>query len=109
MVGYSRYLGTVGEARRQRRFFRRRPDAEKFLANLTQTSLPVGELWDRRTEILYNLERLRNVSISLTDVVTVYLANGVRRETAKLSVVMEKFLSEKQRIGRSRSYDEAMR
>jgi hypothetical protein len=41
----------------------------------------------------------------LTDVVTFYLANGVRRETAQLSVVMEKFLSEKQRIGRSRAYD----
>lgn len=109
VVGYSLYLGRVGETRRQRRFFRHRSDAEKFLADVTQTSLPVGELWDRRTEILYNLDRLRNVPTSLTDVVTFYLANGVRHETAKLSVVMERFLSEKQRTGRSRSYDQAMR
>jgi site-specific recombinase XerD len=109
VVGYSLYLGVDGEGRKQRRFFRRRPDAEKFRAERNQTSLPVGELWERRTEILYNLERLRVVPTSLTDVVTFYLANGVRRETAKLSAVMEKFLSEKQRIGRSRAYDQAMR
>lgn len=35
-----------------------------------KTPLPIGKLWDRRTEILYNLEQLRPVKTSLTDVVT---------------------------------------
>ena len=109
VVGYSLYLGVDGEGRKQRRFFRHRSDAEKFLSQRNQTPLPIGELWERRTEILYNLDRLRVLPTSLTDVVTFYLANGVRRKTVKLSAVMEKFLSEKQQIGRSRSYDQTMR
>ena len=44
MVGYSLYLGVDGEGRKQRRFFRHRSDAEKFLTERNQTSLPVGEL-----------------------------------------------------------------
>lgn len=44
VVGYSLYLGVDGEGRKQRRFFRHRSDAEKFLTERNQTSLPVGEL-----------------------------------------------------------------
>jgi len=109
VVGYSLYLGVDGEGRKQRRFFRQGSDAGKILSQRNRTSLPIGELWERRTEILYNLDRLRNVPTTLTDVVTFYLANGVRRQTGKLAEVMEKFLTEKQRIGRSHSYDQAMR
>jgi hypothetical protein len=109
VVSYSLYLGVGGEGRKQRRFFRHRSDAEKFLAERNQISLPVGELWERRTRILYDPDQLRHLPTTLTHVVTFYLANGVRRETPRLSEVVEKFLSEKQRIGRSRSYDQAMR
>ncbi|MGA7726660.1 MAG: hypothetical protein WCA95_15390, partial [Opitutaceae bacterium] len=109
IVGYSVYLGVDGEGRRQRRFFRDRSDCERFLEERNKTPLPIGELWDRRTEILYNLERLRTVKTSLTDVVTFYLTNGVKPTTVKLSQVVEEFLSEKLRTGRSKLYDRTMR
>ena len=47
VVGYSVYLGVDGEGRKQQRFFRHRSDAEKFLAERNQTSLPIGELRER--------------------------------------------------------------
>ncbi len=84
------YLGKQGDQRRQRRFFVQRSDAEKFVEERNKTPLPIGELWDRKAEILYNLERLRPVKTSLTDVAT-------------------EFLAEKKQIGRSHLYDSTMR
>jgi len=91
IVGYSVYLGVDGEGRRQRRFFRGLKDGERFWDERNKTPLPVGELWDRRTEILYNLERLRRMKTSLTDVVTYFLTHGVRSRDVKLSEVVEEF------------------
>lgn len=103
------YLGTDGDQRRQRRFFVHRSDAEKFVEERTKTSLPIGELWDRRTEILFNLERLRPVKSSLTDVVTYYLTTKFSQSDKKICEVVTEFLEEKKRIGRSHLYDTTMR
>ena len=110
VVGYSVYLGSDGDVRRQRRFFRHRSDAEKFMMERNTSPLPVGELWERRAELLYNLERLRSVKSSLTDVVTFYLTNqGSVLGQKRFSDVVEEFLREKQQSGRSQHYDRAMR
>lgn len=42
IVGYSVYLGSVGNERRVRRFFPQRRAAERFLAQQTTTPVPVG-------------------------------------------------------------------
>jgi len=109
VVGYSIYLGVDSEGRKQRRFFRHQNDAERFLDERSKTPLPIGELMDRKTEILYNLERLNTVNGSLTDVVSFYLKHGTRNQTKKLTEVVTEFLIEKQRIGRSPLYDRTMR
>jgi site-specific recombinase XerD len=110
VVGYSVYLGAEGDLRRQRRFFRDRPDAERFLDQRKKTPLPVGELWDRKTEILYNLERLRPLGTSLTDVVSFYLENqGSVLGHKLLSEVVDEFLREKLMVGRSKQYDRVMK
>ena len=70
VVGYSVYLGSQGELRRQRLFFVHRDDAGKFVAQRTTTPIPIGELWERKAEILYALERLRPFGTNLTDAVT---------------------------------------
>jgi hypothetical protein len=85
IVGYSVYLGSVGAKRRVRRFFPQRRAAERFLAQQTTTPVPVGELWERKAELLYTLERLRPLGTNLHDAITFYRhgpANpfgGVRR------------------------------
>lgn len=109
MVGYSVYLGKEGDQLRQRRFFVNRSEAEKFVEERNTTPLPIGELWDRRTEILFNLERLRSVKSSLTDVVTFYLTTKFSQSDKKLCDVVTEFLDEKKRIGRSRLYDQTLR
>jgi hypothetical protein len=58
--------------RRQRRFFVQRDDAERFVAKHTTTPIPIGELWGRKAEILYALERLRPFGTNLTDAVKIY-------------------------------------
>ena len=80
VVGYSVYYGTEGDQPRQRKFFVRRSDAEKFIAGRTQSPVPVGELWEKRMEILYNLDRLRSVETTLTDAVSFYLIRPTNRE-----------------------------
>ncbi len=110
VVGYSVYLGSEGGQRRQRRFFVHRYDAEKFVAQQTTTPVPVGELWERKAEILYALERLRPIGTNLADAVAFYLTHQGSPTGQKLwSEVVESFLSEKLRIGRSPQYDRNMR
>jgi len=110
VVGYSVYLGVDREGRRQRRFFRELKDGETFLSKRNQTPLPVGELWDRKAEILYNLERLRPLGTNLTDAVTFYLKNqGSLTGQRLLSEVVDQFLREKLMVGRSQQYDRVMR
>lgn len=101
VVGYSVHLGTEGAVRRQRRFFRHRLDAEKFIEKRNSSPLPIGELWERRAEILYDLERLRTEKTSLTDVVSFFLTNNSRRFDKTVSDVVTEFLNDKRKIGRS--------
>jgi site-specific recombinase XerD len=109
IVGYSVYLGTEGDERRVRKFFPKLPDAEKFIAERTQSPVPVGELWEKRMEILYNLDRLRSVETTLTDAVSFYLNHRVSPSSLKLTEVLERFLTEKKQVGRSPNYEQRMR
>lgn len=110
IVGHSVYLGIDGDGRKQRRFFRDRSDAERYLNERNATPIPIGELWERKAEVLYNFERLRPLGISLTDAVTCYLSqHGSMVGQMKLSALVEEFLREKLQAGRSQLYDRAMR
>jgi hypothetical protein len=110
IVGYSVYLGVDGDGRRQRRFFRELKDGEEFISKRNQTPLPIGELWDRRSEILYNLDRLRPLRTNLTEVVSFYLENhGSVIGQRLLCEVFDEFLREKLMVGRSQQYDRVMR
>ena len=110
IVGYSVYLGSVGNERRARRFFPQRRAAERFLAQQTTTPVPVGELWERKAELLYAMERLRPLGTNLADVVSFYLSHQNTTLGQKLvSEVLEEFLTEKLQVGRSRNYERNMR
>jgi hypothetical protein len=84
-MSYSVYPGLDGNGKLQRRFFRQQTDAERFLVEQNKTSLPLDEIFDRKSEIIYNLERLNGVNGSLTDVVSFYLKHGTRNQTKKLA------------------------
>lgn len=110
VVGYSVYLGVAGDGRRQRRFFHNRSDAEHFLVERNATPIPVGELWERKAEVLYSFERLRPLGISLTDVVSFYLNHQSSKVgLMSLSQLFDEFLNEKLQSGRSALYERTMK
>lgn len=69
MVGYSVYLGVNHEGRKQRRFFKHLSEAETFQRTQDANPEPVGHLLERKTELLYCLERLKSARVSLVEVV----------------------------------------
>jgi hypothetical protein len=109
IVGYSVYLGVNAEGVKQRRFFKHLPDAQKFLTSHNTNPLPVGELLERKTEILYCLERLRMVGATLVEVVDFYMLHRANKGNPTLENLVTSFLEEKKRVGRSSHYDLSMK
>jgi integrase len=109
VVGYSVYLGVDAEGRRQRKFFARLEDAEKLVRVHSADPRPVGELFDRKAEILFCLEQLRPLNVTLPDVVSFYVRHHARKGNPTLSELVELFITEKRRIGRSSHYERSMR
>lgn len=62
VVGYSVYLGVDADGAKRRRFFADREAAEGFVAEREQSPLPFGELWERRMELLYTLDRMVRIT-----------------------------------------------
>lgn len=109
VVGYSVYLGVDPEGRKQRRFFTDYSAAEKFIRVQHADPRPVGELLDRKAELLYCLEQLRPLRVGLTDVVSFYVRHHGHKGNPTLSELVELFVAEKQRVGRSIYYAKSMR
>ena len=110
IVGYSVYLGSVGNERRARRFFPERRAAERFLAQQTTTPVAVGELWERKAELLYALERLRPLGTNLVEVVSFFLEQrGSSFGQKMFGEVVAEFLNEKRQVGRSDAYARNLR
>jgi integrase len=109
VVGYSVYLGVDPHGQKQRRFFRDRPDAEKFLTEFHQDPPSVVELLSRKSELMFCLERVRQVGTTLNDVVSFYLSHGNTKGNIILVEVVDKFIAEKRRVGRSQNYEKGMR
>ena len=108
--GYTVYLGVNGTGNRLRKFFPDLTDAQRYLGQHDTTPVPVGELWERKAEILYSLERLRPIGTNLADVVSFYLSHQNTTDGQKmLGEVLEEFLREKLQVGRSRNYERNMR
>jgi integrase len=108
--GYSVYLGLDGAGKRRRKFFTKREDAEKHVHVDGLQPVSVEELWERKTELVYNLERLRPFGISLTDVVSFYLNHQSSKVgLMPLSQLFEEFLNEKRQSGRSLLYERTMK
>jgi integrase len=110
VVGYSVYLGKDENGKRRRKFFKDRAEAEKYVHVEGLQPITVDELWERKSELIYNLERLRPFGVSVTDVVTFYLSHqGSVMGQKKLSELVDNFLREKLQVGRSQHYDRTMR
>ena len=109
LVGYSVYAGVDELGRKQRRFFTQLETAQRFVRVHSADPRPVGELLDRKAEILFCLERLRPLNVSLPDVVAFYVRHHANKGNPTLSELVEMFVAEKKRIGRSAHYEKSVR
>lgn len=109
VVGYSVYLGVNHEGQKERRFFKHLPDAETFQRTHNGNPLLVGELLERKTELLYCLERLKSMRVTMVEVVDYYLHHRASKGNPTLEELVAAFLEEKKRLGRSKHYDLSMR
>jgi site-specific recombinase XerD len=66
-------------------------------------------LLERKTELLYCLERLRSARVSLVEVVDYYLLHRANKGDPTLEELVAQFLDEKKRVGQSRHYEQSMR
>lgn len=64
---------------------------------------------DRKAEILFCLEQLRPLGVALPDVVAFYVRHHAHKGNPTLSELVELFVAEKRRIGRSAHYEQSMR
>ncbi len=109
VVGYSVYLGTIGNKRRQRKFVTELADAEKLVQAHESDPRPVGELLNRKAELLYALEQIRHLRVKLPEVVTFYVRHDPTNGSPTLNDLVESFIAEKKRIGRSDHYERSTR
>jgi site-specific recombinase XerD len=108
--GYTVYLGVDGTGNRVRRFFPDLTDAKRYLDQHDNTPIPIGELWERKAEILYALERLRPYGTNLVEVVSYYLEQRSSSFGKRMfGEVVEEFLHEKRQVGRSEGYGRNLR
>ena len=77
VIGFVADIGRGLDGRRRCRFFREQADAERFLTEHVRTSSdpPRG----RHHEVLFCLERLDQIGISLHEVVEFYLKHGAKQ------------------------------
>lgn len=109
VVGYSVYVGVSHDGRRQRRFFPKLETAEKFVRVQSADPRPVGELFDRKAELLFALEQIRPFRVTLPEVITFYVRHHPNKGNPTLPELVEAFIAEKKRIGRSAHYEKSMR
>ncbi len=109
VVGYVVHLGIGPDGRRVRRFFPRHEDAERFLRSQPTDPKSISELIDRKAELLYALEQIRPHRVTLPEVIAFYLRHHPNADDPTLGELIEKFLQEKRRIGRSLHYERSIR
>lgn len=102
VIGFVADIGRGLDGRRRRRFFREQADAERFLTEHVRTSS--DPLHGRRHEVLFCLERLDQIGISLHEVVEFYLKHGAKQTNPPLADAVRGFLDQKRQVGRGGHY-----
>ena len=106
VIGWVTVLGRAEDGQRRRRFFKEKDQAEQFLDE--HVRLSVDPLHGRRHEVMFSLERVDRVGVSLNEVVEFYLKHGSKKTNPPLSDAITSFLDHKRMIGRGPHYLDRM-
>lgn len=99
-------LGRADDGKLRRRFFKDKTQAESFLNE--HVRLSVDPLHGRRHEVMFSLERVDRVGVSLHEVVEFYLKHGSKKTNPSLSEAITTFLDHKRTVGRGKHYLDRM-
>jgi hypothetical protein len=102
VIGFVANLGLGGDGKRRRQFFKQREQAEQFLNEHARTT--TDPLHGRRHEVMFSLERVDRVGVSLNEVVEFYLLHGAKKSNPLLTEAIRLFLDHKRMIGRGCHY-----
>jgi hypothetical protein len=91
VVGYSVYVGASPDGRKERRFFAKLESAESFVRVQTTDPRPVAELFNRKAELLYALEQLRPLRVTLSEVVVFYVHHHPNKDNPTLADLVESY------------------
>jgi site-specific recombinase XerD len=107
IVGWVAVLGVGDDGKRRKRFFKDKTRAESYLNE--HLRLSVDPLHGRRHEVMFSLERLDHVGVSLNEVVEYYLRHGSRKRNPPLRESITLFLDQKRMVGRGSMYLQRMK
>jgi integrase len=108
LIGYRSSLGRGPNGKDRRRFHKTYPEAEAYVESERAGDLGTGELYQRRVEILFNLQQLRKVNANLNEAVEFYLKHGAKKGNPPFDDVVKEFLEEKKQAGRRGKYLEGL-
>ena len=106
VIGWVTVLGLDGEGNLRRKFFREKNDAERFLDD--HQRLSVDPFHGRRHEVMFCLERIDRMGVSLHEVVKFYDRHGSKKSNPLLVDSIKTFFDHKRMIGRGHHYVERM-
>jgi hypothetical protein len=106
VIGYVTNFGLGGDGKRRRRFFKDRDQAEQFLNEHARTTF--DPLHGRRNEVMFSLERVDRIGVSLHEVVEFYVLHGAKKSNPLLTDAINQFLDHKRLIGRGWHYFDRM-
>ena len=109
IIGYSVDLGVQPNGKRERRFHRKKEDAEKFSASYAADPTPIGVLLDRKIEILHCYNRLREVGSTFTEATEFFITHGARKGNPEIGLMIEQILKDKESSGRKIKYIDNLR
>jgi integrase len=97
-------LGRGPDGKERRRLHTTYADAQAYIDAETSSDLGTGELYQRRAEIQFNLQRLRRVGANLNEAVEFYLKHGAKKGNPPFDDVVTEFLADKRLVGRRGNY-----
>ncbi len=102
VIGWVTALGRAGDGKLRRKFFSEKSDAERFFDD--HVRLSVDPLHGRRHEVLFCLEQIDRIGVTLHEVVEFYVRHGSKRTNPLLTDSIKTFFDHKRMIGRGHHY-----
>jgi Phage integrase SAM-like domain len=110
IIGFQTNLGRGPDGKAQRKFHKTYVEAQKFIEAAESDRIGTGELYKKKAELVFALQKLQAVNATISEAVDFFLMHGAKREgNPTIGEVMREFIADKREVGRRENYLEALR